>query len=223
MATAIEGRGLVKRYTRGAEIVTAVDHFGLTVARGETVALVGASGSGKSTILNLIAGFDRADEGSVQIEGFDVTAASSEALDAMRTRILGFVFQQFHLVSGLTACENVELALTTHKLSPSERTQRSLEALKRVGLAGMETRRPHELSGGQQQRVAIARAIVGGPNVILADEPTAALDAETAQGILDEFGRLSSAGCAVLFSTHDPRCIARADRTIAIENGRLSS
>jgi putative ABC transport system ATP-binding protein len=223
MATAIEGRSLVKRYIRGAEIVTAVDHFDITVAGGETVALVGASGSGKSTILNLIAGFDRADEGSVQVAGFDVSAASPGALDAMRTRILGFVFQQFHLVSGLTAIENVELALSTHKTTPGDRLQRSLEALKRVGLAGMETRRPRQLSGGQQQRVAIARAIVGGPNVILADEPTAALDAEIAQGILDEFARLSSAGCAVLFSTHDPRCIARADRTIAIENGRLAS
>ncbi|MEJ0023359.1 MAG: ABC transporter ATP-binding protein [Alphaproteobacteria bacterium] len=213
----------MKRYTRGAETVTAVDHFDLAVMHGETVALVGASGSGKSTILNLIAGFDRADEGCVRIEDFDVTAATPATLDAMRTRLLGFVFQQFHLVSGLTAVENVELALSTHKTTPAERRQRSLEALRRVGLEGLEARRPVQLSGGQQQRVAIARAIVGGPNVILADEPTAALDAETAKGILDEFARLSSAGCAVLFSTHDSRCIARADRTIAIENGRLSA
>jgi putative ABC transport system ATP-binding protein len=223
MATAIEGFGLVKKYVRGTEVVTAVDHVGFSIAAGETVALVGASGSGKSTILNLIAGFDRADDGVVKVAGFEITAASQRMLDMMRTRVLGFVFQQFHLVAGLTASENVELALSVQKIGAAERRHRTIDALERVGLSGMEKCRPHQLSGGQQQRVAIARAIVGGPKVILADEPTAALDAVTAGGILDEFKRLSADGCAVLFSTHDSRCIARADRIIAIENGRVAA
>jgi len=214
--------GLVKTFRRNAETVTAVDQVGFCVRPGEVVALVGASGSGKSTLLNLIAGYDHPDRGRVSIAGFDVTSAPERELDAVRTRTVGFIFQQFHLVAGLTAVENVELALWTGGLTPAERRRRALAALARVGLEAMAHRQPRQLSGGQQQRVAVARAFVGDPRVILADEPTAALDGATADALLDELVGLARAGgCAVILSTHDARCMARADRTITLENGRM--
>jgi putative ABC transport system ATP-binding protein len=219
---AVETQGLVKTYRRDADVVTAVDHVAFQLAPGEVVALTGASGSGKSTLLNLIAGFDRPDEGRIVIGGFDLTAAPEPALDQLRTRTLGFIFQQFHLVAGLTAAQNVELALYPLKIETTERRRRAVAALGRVGLAGMEDRLPRALSGGQQQRVAVARAFVGEPSVILADEPTAALDARTADALLDQLTTLArSDGTAVLLSTHDQRCMARAGRVLTLENGRL--
>ncbi|CAN5340492.1 ABC transporter ATP-binding protein [soil metagenome] len=224
MTSAVEAHGLVKTYNRGTESITAVDHVDFTVQPGEVVALAGASGSGKSTLLNLIAGFDKPDRGVITIGGFEVTAASEQAMDAARTRTIGFVFQQFHLVAGLTALENVELALLPAGVPAAERRRRAQEALARLGLEKMGGRRPSQLSGGQQQRVAIARAMVAEPKVILADEPTAALDRETASSLLDQLVALAKEdGAAVLLSTHDPRCMARADRVLTLENGRMTA
>ena len=224
MTLAVQASGLVKTYSRGAERVVAVDDVGFAIEPGEVVALVGASGSGKSTLLNLIAGFDRPDVGTISIGGFEVTSASDKAMDEARTRTLGFIFQQFHLVAGLSALENVELALMRSDRDPASRKARARGALARLGLSGLEHRRPAQLSGGQQQRVAIARALVGSPKVILADEPTAALDEKTAKALLVELVSLAKAdGAAVLLSTHDPRCIAHADRVLTLENGRMSA
>jgi putative ABC transport system ATP-binding protein len=224
MAAVIEAQALVKTYRRNAEVVVAVDKVSFSIDAGEVVGLVGASGSGKSSLLNLIAGFDRPDSGQVLFADFNLTSASDKALDSIRTQTIGFIFQQFHLVAGLTALENVELAVLPTHLSRAERRVRSAAALARVGLSGLEGRRPAQLSGGQQQRVAIARAFVGDPKVILADEPTAALDSKTADSLLDELVKLAKAdGRAVLLSTHDPRCMDRVDRLITLENGRVVS
>ena len=221
--SAVHAEGLSKTYRRGAEQVVAIDQVSFRIEPGEVVGLVGASGSGKSTLLNLLAGFDLPDAGRVQIGETEVTRLDGKILDAMRTRVLGFVFQHFHLIAGLNARENVELALMPAGLAAGERRRRAEEALARVGLAGLECRRPGQLSGGQQQRVAIARAFAGAPMVVLADEPTAALDAQTASALLDQISELArSGGAAVVLSTHDARCIARCDRIIALENGRLA-
>jgi putative ABC transport system ATP-binding protein len=214
---------LSKRYQRDAEAFTALDKVSFSIQPGELVALTGPSGSGKSTLLNIIAGYDQADGGSVVVNGFDVTRAKPAEMDALRTRTVGFIFQQFHLVPGLNALENVELALLNTGLSKAERRARAAESLRRVGLAEHSARRPALLSGGQQQRVAVARALAAKPSVVLADEPTAALDRANAESLMDQLAALArESGMAALVSTHDQRCLDRVDRVIRLENGALS-
>ena len=214
---------LSKRYQRDAEAFTALDKVSFSIQPGELVALTGPSGSGKSTLLNIIAGYDQADGGSVVVNGFDVTRAKPAEMDALRTRTVGFIFQQFHLVPGLNALENVELALLNTGLSKAERRARATESLRRVGLAEHSARRPALLSGGQQQRVAVARALAAKPSVVLADEPTAALDRANAESLMDQLAALArESGMAALVSTHDQRCLDRVDRVIRLENGALS-
>ena len=221
--TALHVTDLAKRYARGAQAFTALDGVSFSIQPGELVALTGPSGSGKSTLLNIIAGYDQADRGSVVVNGFDVTRAKPAEMDALRTRTVGFIFQQFHLVPGLNAIENVELSLLNTGLSKAERRARATEALRRMGLAEHATRRPALLSGGQQQRVAVARALVAQPSVVLADEPTAAPDRANAESLTDQLAALArESGMAALVSTHDQRCLDRVDRVIRLENGALS-
>jgi putative ABC transport system ATP-binding protein len=220
---ALHVQELSKCYRRGAESFTALDKVSFTIQPGELVALTGPSGSGKSTLLNIIAGYDQADGGSVVVNGFDVTRARPAEMDALRTRTVGFIFQQFHLVPGLNALENVELSLLNTGLSKAQRRARAAEALRRMGLAEHGNRRPALLSGGQQQRVAVARALAATPSVVLADEPTAALDRANAEGLMDQLAALAREnGMAALVSTHDQRCLDRVDRVIRLENGTLS-
>ncbi|HEX8602214.1 MAG TPA: ABC transporter ATP-binding protein [Pseudoduganella sp.] len=220
---ALHVQDLSKRYRRGAESFTALDKVSFTIKPGELVALTGPSGSGKSTLLNIIAGYDQADAGSVVVNGFDVTRAKPAEMDALRTRTVGFIFQQFHLVPGLNALENVELSLLNTGLPKAQRQARAAEALRRMGLAGHASHRPAMLSGGQQQRVAVARALAATPSVVLADEPTAALDRANADGLMDQLAALArESGMAALVSTHDQRCLDRVDRVIRLENGALS-
>ncbi len=221
--TALHVTDLSKRYRRDAQAFTALDSVSFSIQPGELVALTGPSGSGKSTLLNIIAGYDQADGGSVVVNGFDVTRAKPAEMDALRTRTVGFIFQQFHLVPGLNALENVELSLLNTGLSKAERRARATEALRRMGLAEHASRRPALLSGGQQQRVAVARALVARPSVVLADEPTAALDRDNAASLMDQLAALArESGMAALVSTHDQRCLDRVDRVIRLENGALS-
>jgi putative ABC transport system ATP-binding protein len=222
-SSALQISGLSKSYRRGAEAVVALDKISLRIPAGQIVALTGPSGSGKSTLLNIIAGYDRPNAGQVLVNGFDVTAARAGEMDALRTRTVGFIFQQFHLVPGLSALQNVELSLLTLKLPAAQRRQRALAALQDVGLEEHAHRRPALLSGGQQQRVAVARALVAAPSVVLADEPTAALDRKNADSLLDQLSRRArDTGVAALISTHDQRCLDRVDRVIRLENGGLS-
>ncbi|KQQ33019.1 hypothetical protein ASF61_13120 [Duganella sp. Leaf126] len=214
---------LSKHYRRDAQAFTALDSVSFSIQPGELVALTGPSGSGKSTLLNIIAGYDQADAGSVVVNGFDVTRARPAEMDTLRTRTVGFIFQQFHLVPGLNALENVELSLLNTSMSKTERRARASEALRRMGLAEHGSRRPALLSGGQQQRVAVARALVAQPSVVLADEPTAALDRANAESLMDQLAELArERGMAALVSTHDQRCLDRVDRVIRLENGALS-
>jgi putative ABC transport system ATP-binding protein len=217
-------RHVTKTYRRGVDVTTALADASLTLPAGALVALTGPSGGGKSTLLNLIAGFSRPDSGEIRVGDFDVAAASPAQMDTMRTRVVGFVFQQFHLVQTLTALENVALGLSAAGVESRTRRKMARAALLRLGLDAETDRRPAQLSGGQQQRVAIARALVGSPKVVLADEPTAALDARTAATLMDQLTALArDAGVLMLIATHDHRCIERADRVLALENGILAS
>jgi putative ABC transport system ATP-binding protein len=215
---AAELRGVTKSYRRGSETVTPVRSADLLLAPGSLVALTGPSGSGKTTILNLLAGFDTADEGEVRVGDIELTKLAPGELDRMRSRYIGFVFQQFNLIPGLTAADNVGLALVPQGINRIDRARKASTQLKRLGLEGLEHRRPHQLSGGQQQRVAVARALVGEPGLLLADEPTAALDKENATSMLSVFRSLATdEGMAVLICTHDPRCLEVADHVVALD------
>jgi len=208
----------MKSYRRGSETVTPIRGLDLLLPSGSLVALTGPSGSGKTTLLNLLAGFDTADEGEVVVGNIDLTLLAPSELDRMRSRYIGFVFQQFNLIPGLTAADNVGLALVPQGIKRVDRVRKAAAQLTRLGLEGLEHRRPHQLSGGQQQRVAVARALVGEPGLLLADEPTAALDKENATSMLGIFRSLATdGGMAVLISTHDPRCLEVADRIVALD------
>jgi putative ABC transport system ATP-binding protein len=220
--TIVELRDVTKRYQQGAVDVAALRGLTLSVESGEFTAICGPSGSGKTTMLNLIGALDEPTSGQVLLEGRDLGPLSRRELSHLRRDRIGFVFQAYNLMPVLTAYENAEIVLSLQGVEPSVRRQRVLDLLAAVGLEGLENRRPDELSGGQQQRVAIARAIAPNPAVVLADEPTANVDSETAEKLLDIMEGLNrERGATFLFSTHDPRVMERAGRVVRIVDGRV--
>ena len=221
----IDLRGVVKRYGRGPTAVTALRGVDLAVEEREYVAVLGRSGSGKSTLMNLLAGLDRADEGSVTILGSDLGALSPREMARYRRTAIGIVFQSFHLLPGRTAQDQVEVPLALDGVPRAERARLAAAALDDVGLGDRADHTPAELSGGEQQRVAVARALVRRPPILLCDEPTGNLDSANADAVVDLLVRLrEERGCTVVMITHEPDLAARvATRSVRIEDGRLSA
>jgi ABC-type lipoprotein export system ATPase subunit len=218
-AWVLSTRGLRKDYGRSASLVHAVDEVDLTVAPGETVAIMGPSGCGKSTLLYLLGGLDRPTAGEIWLDGQDITRMSERALARLRREAVGFVFQAFHLMDELTAVENVELPALLAGRSPRTARKRAEELLERVGLANRARFLPTALSGGQRQRVAVARALVADPLVVLADEPTGNLDSASTRDVLQLFDYLHRAGQTLVIVTHDVQVAATADRMISMSDG----
>jgi putative ABC transport system ATP-binding protein len=219
---ALELRHLGKTYREGEAERVVLRDVSVTITGGEIVVLVGRSGSGKSTLLNLIAGIDRPTTGSVVVNGTDLTALDEQARTRFRRRHIGFVFQFFNLIPLLTVEENLLLPLDLNGRADAAGVARARALLERVGLGGRGDSFPERLSGGEQQRVAIARAVIHDPDIILADEPTGNLDADTAAGVLDLLDALArEAGRTVLMATHSREVIGVADRILTIERGAL--
>ena len=218
----IRTQGLSKVYSAGTEAeVAALRGVDLTINRGEFVAIMGPSGSGKSTLMNLIGCLATPSAGKYFCDGVDISTLDKEELAALRRDKIGFVFQGFHLLTRMDATDNVAMPLGYARIPASERKSRAREALAAVGLAERAGHRPNELSGGQQQRVAIARALVNNPPILLADEPTGALDSKTGEEILGLFKRLRDDGHTVILITHDAHVAAHADRTYVMRDGEL--
>lgn len=212
-----------KHFSRGGEKIEVLQGLTLHVAPGEFLALMGPSGSGKSTLLNLIGGLDRPTSGSVQVGGVAIESLSDSQLTAWRARHVGFVFQMYNLLPGLTAQRNVELPLLLTKLNSARRKQQAATALELVGLADRKGHYPRQLSGGQEQRVGIARAIVTDPTLLLCDEPTGDLDRKSGDEILDLLQALNRQhGKTVIMVTHDPHAAQRATRTVHLDKGVLA-
>ncbi|MBI2372779.1 MAG: ABC transporter ATP-binding protein [Deltaproteobacteria bacterium] len=222
-AELIELRGARKTYVVGAETIHALRGVDLTISKGELVAIVGPSGSGKSTLMNVIGCLDSLTEGSYQLEGLEVSGLSDDRLAELRNRSIGFVFQTFNLLARQSALENVALPLRYSGLPRRERERRSRESLERVELSDRVTHRPDQLSGGQKQRVAIARSLVTHPSILLADEPTGALDQRTGREILKLFHRLNGEGVTVILVTHDRDVASSAARQVTIVDGAIVS
>lgn len=219
----IEITDVVKTYHAGDVDVPALRGVSLSIDEGEFVAIMGASGSGKSTLMNIIGCLDRPTAGAYRLIGREVSGLSRNDLADMRNHVLGFVFQNFNLLSRTSALENVELPLIYRGISGRERHRRAAQALDRVGLAGRLDHTPNQLSGGQQQRVAIARALVGEPKVILADEPTGNLDSTTSVEVLALFQELQQAGITVVLVTHEPDISEFASRVVVVRDGLILS
>ena len=216
-----ELRGVDKIYGSGAGLVRALDQLDLIVCKGDYLAVMGASGSGKSTAMNILGCLDRPSSGSYHLNGSAVEELDDDALADLRNQQLGFVFQQFHLLPHATALENVMLPMIYAGLSPQQRRDKAREALDRVGLGERMQNKPNQLSGGQQQRVAIARAIINQPALLLADEPTGALDSRTTDDVLNLFDALHDQGITLVLVTHEDDVAARAERVVHFRDGRV--
>lgn len=210
-----------KIYSMGAGEVAALDGVSAEISEGEFTAIIGPSGSGKSTLMNMIGCLDVPTSGSYSLGGEEVSVLSDNALASIRNRRIGFIFQGFNLLPKLNAFENVELPMIYRKIPHADRRRMTEEALSLVGLGERMHHRPSELSGGQQQRVAIARAIAGNPSIILADEPTGALDSRSGEEILGILKKLNATGATIIIITHDPRIAARATRVIKLLDGKV--
>jgi putative ABC transport system ATP-binding protein len=211
-------RGVSRRYPGGVSALRGVD---LEVRRGEMVAIVGPSGSGKSTMLHLMGTLDRASAGRIVVDGFDVAGLSDRELSALRARRIGFVFQQFHLAPGVSALDNVADGLLYTGARRGERRERADAALRRVGLGARLTHRPHQLSGGERQRTAIARAIVREPALLLADEPTGALDSRSGEGVMRLLLDLHETGTTIVVITHERLVASHLPRHVSMLDGRV--
>ena len=221
MTHLIELKDVYKIYPMGDETVHALDGVSLSIDQGEFVAIVGSSGSGKSTAMNIIGCLDVPTSGSYHLGGVDVSTMDDDQQAEIRNKMLGFIFQQYNLIPKLSVLENVELPLLYDGVPAEERRDRAIRSLERVGLADKWKHLPSQLSGGQQQRVSIARALAGSPSVILADEPTGALDSRTGREVLSFLKQLNREGDTVVLITHDNSIAVRADRIIRLQDGRI--
>lgn len=217
----IELRGIVKNYQLGSVSTTVLKQISLTIQQGEMVAIVGASGSGKSTLMNIIGLLDRADSGDYVLEHKNVATLNADDLAMLRNQHIGFIFQQFNLLQRFDAEQNIALPLTYRNESADTIQQKVKQALKHVGMEGFAHHRPTQLSGGQQQRVAIARALIGEPNMILADEPTGALDSNTGKEIMNLFKQMHEQGRTIIIVTHDENIAAQCPRRIMLGDGKI--
>ncbi|PKM38731.1 MAG: macrolide ABC transporter ATP-binding protein [Firmicutes bacterium HGW-Firmicutes-9] len=213
---------ITKVYTVGGEEVRALDGANLTIREGEFVSIIGPSGSGKSTLMNIIGCLDVADSGEYILDGQSIEQYSEEELARIRNKKIGFIFQNFNLLSRMSALANVELPLIYQRIHMGDRREQAAQALARVGLTDRSNHKPTELSGGQQQRVAIARALATNPAILLADEPTGNLDSKTGEDILALFHELHRAGNTIVLITHDPKIASQAQRRINIMDGRVT-
>ncbi|MBO8218630.1 ABC transporter ATP-binding protein [Prochlorococcus marinus] len=210
-----------KTYGKDDLTVKALDSINLEIYKGDYLAVMGASGSGKSTAMNIIGCLDRPSEGIYKLNGIPVENLSDDQLAEIRNQKLGFVFQQFHLLSDATALENVILPMIYAGIDSEQRLERGKNALKKVGLSERMNNRPNQLSGGQQQRVAIARAIINNPAILLADEPTGALDSKTTADVLDLFDKLHESGITIVLVTHEDEVANRAKKIAKFKDGRI--
>ncbi len=215
---AVEFSGVSRHYPGG---VRALDGVDLRINRGEMLAIVGPSGSGKSTLLNLLGTLDAPTSGTVRVFGYDIGSLTDDQLSALRARSVGFVFQQFHLAPNVKSVDNVADGLLYSGVPARTRVRRAMRALERVGLADRARHRPHELSGGQKQRVAIARAVVGSPPLLLADEPTGALDTASGEAVMRVLRELHGDGVTVVVITHDRELAAALPRRVEVRDGRV--
>lgn len=217
----IELSSIEKSYSIGKEKFNVLKGINLTIPTGEFVAIMGPSGSGKSTLMNIIGCLDRPTSGTYLLNGENISTYEENKLAKVRNRSIGFVFQQFHLLPRLNAWRNVELPMIYAGKRKQEREEKAAEALQKVGLQDRMNHMPNELSGGQKQRVAIARAIVNEPEIILADEPTGALDTKTSAQVMELFKMLHQEGTTIVLVTHEPEIAAYADRTVFIRDGEI--
>lgn len=217
----IEFKNVYKIYLMGTEQVYANDNVSFTINKGEFVAIVGKSGSGKSTVMNIIGALDKPTSGQYFLQGTNTSNMTDDELSDIRNKYIGFIFQQYNLLPKLTLLENVELPLLYAGVGGDERRKRALESLERVGLREKYAQYPNQLSGGQQQRVSIARALAGRPSLLLADEPTGALDSKTSKDVLNFLKQLHQEGKTVIMITHDNSIALEADRVIRIHDGQI--
>ena len=215
-------RGIYKIYKMGDEEVHANDGIDLDIYKGEFVAIVGKSGSGKSTLMNIIGALDVPTSGNYFLGGKNTSSMSDNELAEVRNHMLGFIIQQYNLLPKLSILENVELPLLYQGVKAAERKEKAMQELEKVGLADKAKNKPHQLSGGQQQRASIARALAGSPSIILADEPTGALDSKTSKEVLSYIKQLNSEGNTIVMITHDPTLAKQARRVVQIMDGKIT-
>ncbi len=217
----IKTQNLTKLYGRGSSVIRALDGVDLEIARGDFVAVIGASGSGKSTLMNMLGGLDKPDEGDIAIAGQSLNSMNKHALAYFRNETIGFVFQQFQLLPKKSALTNVRLPMQYRRPRLDNEADRARKSLERVGLGDRVNHKPTELSGGQQQRVAIARALVGEPELLLADEPTGALDSKTSEDVMRLLVDLNAQGITIVLITHDKEVADYARRVITMRDGQI--
>ncbi len=223
MQNLIDLRNISKIYIQGEASIKALDDVSINISNGEFVAIIGMSGSGKSTLMNMLGCLDTPTEGCYYLDGEDVSSLCDKSLSYIRNRKIGFIFQGFNLIPGLTALENVELPLIYRKIPKAKRLTLSIEALRMVSLETRMHHRPGQMSGGQQQRVAIARAIAGEPSIILADEPTGNLDLASGNEVMNILKALNNDGKTIILITHDTNIAAQSGRIIRISDGKIES